>query len=651
MPSRTTDLLTFRSSATRYTASTSTASFPWWNPAISTGFPFYYLGLIDWPGRNPLFAAIAAIVWVLGRGGVIIPSYLGLYVVYFAFVVPLVLNLSVWALARQIVRHPLAVYGVVVLAAFSPGVVYSVSDIGSELTGYGFFFAAALVRFLRKPERPRFLYVWLPALAMACSLTFFELFWNVFFVPAFIAAVCLGRSGVTDQARRAFRTLTAMQWTAVAAAVLICALPTFATYAHGTDILTYGHGTALSPAKTDWTYDYTWLRPGTPLEALALSTPGIGFEWTDYYSPAAAFEVRPKVIGGRFSSYGYLGLLTLPLACLGLVCGRRYWSIRLWAGIAAGITIFLLSAYSPAFSLLLAWNSPLRAVNHFSDTSFRLGLYALFLLSAGLGMDALLAGRKQRPWIVFALFVLTSSASIVWLVKLQSGAISNYLFGLTLALCFLYAVALARLAAARTHAGRRFAFVMLLPLFLVDTATFAFAHERLSLVDVAGLTMDPPPTVIGTPRGIIASGDFVYLRGLQRTDPSGANMETPALLRGMRTDAPLSAQSIDITWQTYNAVSMRVVAGEDSRLEWRDAYFPFWRAWVNGAEVPVQRTSAGMKAVQVPRGTSAVFFRFSPTRLRIWVAVGFVPLAAAVVMWLLLRFRTTVSRTISHHRL
>ena len=483
---------------------------------------------------------------------------------------------------------------------------------------------------MRKPDRGRFLLLCLPTLAMACSLTYIELFWNPFFVPLFIAVVSVGRNGVTAQARRAFRTVTAMQWAALACAVALSALPTVVTYFHGRDILASTTGGRV--------YDYESLRPGTPLEALALSTPGIGFEWNDYWSPAASFDVRPKVTGGTFSSYGYLGLLTLPLVCLGLVFGRRYWSIRLAAGLTAGLTVLMLSAYSPIFSLVLGLNSPLRAVNHFGDTAFRLGLYALFLLSAGIGMDALLAGRKERTWIVLALFVLTSSASIIWLARIQSEATSNYLFGLTLALCFLYAVALARLAAARTHAGRRFAFLMLLPLFLVDTSTFAFAHERLSLVHAAGLAHDPGPAGIGTRQGLIASGGFLYIRGIDRRDASEAGVEPPVQLRSVRTGARLTAHTVDVIRHTYNDASIHVVAAEESRLEWRDAYFPFWRAWVNGHEVPIERTSTGMKAVQVPRGASDVVFRFSPTALPILVGVSFLPILAVAGMYGSVRF-------------
>ena len=80
---------------------------------------------------------------------------------------------------------------------------------------------------------------------------------------------------------------------------------------------------------------------------------------------------------------------------------------------------------------------------------------------------------------------------------------------------------------------------------------------------------------------------------------------------------------------------MRVNVPRASRLVWRDAYFPFWRAWVNGTEVPVEQTPAGMKAVLIPAGASEVTFRFVPTVLRATVAVAYAALGAVFGMWLL----------------
>ncbi len=125
--------------------------FPWWNPSMQAGFPFFYPNLVCWPGREPLFEVLKIVAWLLGRCGVTIGSYLAIYVGYFAFLVPLLLSLSVLALAREMFRRPIAVYAVIVLMAFSPGVVFSLSDLGTEVTPYGFFFAAGWLRFLRKP--------------------------------------------------------------------------------------------------------------------------------------------------------------------------------------------------------------------------------------------------------------------------------------------------------------------------------------------------------------------------------------------------------------------------------------------------------------------------------------------------------------------
>ena len=243
-------------------------------------------------------------------------------------------------------------------------------------------------------------------------------------------------------------------------------------------------------------------------------------------------------------------------------------------------------------------------------------------------MEAPLAGRKSGPDSPRR-FLVMSTASIVWLVTLQNGATSNYLFGLTL-LGFLFAIALARLAAARTHADRRVAFPMLLPLFLVDTSTFVRARAT-PLVGAAGLTNDSGPTVVGTLRSD-GEGGFLYLRGIV-VAAGDVNVGPTLLLRGVQTGEPLSGQTLSLTGHTYNDASIHVEASEESRLEWRDAYFPSWRAWVNGREVPIEHTSAGMKAVQVPRGASDVVFRFSPTALRILVGLSFLPIIVAAAMY------------------
>ena len=74
---------------------------------------------------------------------------------------------------------------------------------------------------------------------------------------------------------------------------------------------------------------------------------------------------------------------------------------------------------------------------------------------------------------------------------------------------------------------------------------------------------------------------------------------------------------------------VRVSVADAAQVEWRDAYFPYWRAWVNGAEVSVERTAQGMKAIRVPAGRSDVVVRFMPAALRATMAIGYVVLLAA----------------------
>ncbi len=595
--------------------------FPWWNSSIWAGFPFYYFTFLYWPGRDPLFASTAAVVWLLGQLGVTIDSYFPLFVVYITFLVPLLLNLSILALARQVLRRPLAVYFVIVLAVFSPGVVVGLRDFGADVSAYGFLFAAAFLYFVRQPGRARFLLMCLPAMAMA-ALTFTQFFWNAVFLPVFVAAMFFGRGHLTRATRQAFRQVPLRWWLPAAAALAIYALPSALALASGDDIVSVR-------AAGGRYYGYEELRPGNPLEALAISTPGVGFNWTDYEDPGS--DMAPVALAGTsvYSGFGYMGMLTLPLACLGLVLGRPYWSLRLFGGIAVVMTTVMLSAYSPIMSLAIAWPTPLRAINHHSDMVLRAGLFALFALAAGLGVEALMRPSPRRRWIVLALFGLTACVSIGFVLSLTGIAgTHHYLFGLTVALALLYGIALARLARARSVAATRAAFMVLFALVLLDTSAMAFAHMRLSLPHGAGRVREPGPDTIGSVIGVSEERVF-YLRGLN--DP--ALLTAPA--------EPMTGAAIDVRRRTYNLIDVRAETPGESRLVWRDAYFPFWRAWVNGAEVTVERTTDGMKAVRIPAGVSEVRFEFSPLLLRATMAAGYAAMMALALIWGLSRRRET----------
>ena len=77
---------------------------------------------------------------------------------------------------------------------------------------------------------------------------------------------------------------------------------------------------------------------------------------------------------------------------------------------------------------------------------------------------------------------------------------------------------------------------------------------------------------------------------------------------------------MEIVRQTYNDLDLEVSSPEKALLFVRDAYSPYWKASVNGAEVPITRALYNFKAVVVPAGISTVTFHFSPP----WVGVSIV---------------------------
>src|SRR3989338_11228021 len=77
----------------------------WWNPSqASMGFPIYYLSVLATVFTSPLFAMLAAVVWLLGSLGIHLSSYLSLYVFYFGFLLPLLVSFSFLLFTRQIFR-------------------------------------------------------------------------------------------------------------------------------------------------------------------------------------------------------------------------------------------------------------------------------------------------------------------------------------------------------------------------------------------------------------------------------------------------------------------------------------------------------------------------------------------------------------------
>jgi hypothetical protein len=76
--------------------------------------------------------------------------------------------------------------------------------------------------------------------------------------------------------------------------------------------------------------------------------------------------------------------------------------------------------------------------------------------------------------------------------------------------------------------------------------------------------------------------------------------EVPAE-QALRPDQP--AVPAVVTHPTHTSVTVKATLPWDGWVVLNEAWFPGWRAWVDGQEVPVRIANLAMRAVEVPRGT------------------------------------------------
>jgi hypothetical protein len=593
----------------------------WWGPRHQMGFPTYYFTWLGTDSGSAPYILLALFVWILGRLGVVFESFFPVFLGYQFVLMPIAYDLSVVCLAKQMLRSPRAIAFAAILGAFSPAVVNNFSDTGLEQVSYANLWAAALLFLLRRPTRFRFRVLVLASCAFALAFKHPTLYWSALFVPMFAALVPfvprLRRGGA-----QLLRQVPLREALAGVVAVVLCLAPTLIVFSHGTDIVRSTVGTR--------TYEYERLMPGNPAQVLTMSVPGVMYEWNaDGWDKA--LEVRP--MGSEWHGlYGYLGVLALPLVFVGLAYARSRWRYPLFALLAAGALVILLSTQSAAFSLLLVWPSPLRAVNHFGDHPF--GITTVALLTAALGFQTILRRADRLRIPLTKLFLASSAGSLALAAYVYGDAARHaFLLGFGLAIAFFTAVALQLLVAAPSPVAATAAVRALLLLAAIDVSTLAFAHVRLhAWQHLERMTFGSRADGIGPEDGRLSwyANTVLELLPMRRLRESGFDAQSLPGLAVYAADAVLETSAVPsprpATIQTiaftYNSLRLRVTSPATGRLLWRDAAFPFWRATVNGAAVPIDRAFGAFKAVTVPAGASEVAFRFSPGLLPWAIAIA-----------------------------
>ncbi len=88
----------------------------------------------------------------------------------------------------------------------------------------------------------------------------------------------------------------------------------------------------------------------------------------------------------------------------------------------------------------------------------------------------------------------------------------------------------------------------------------------------------------------------------------------------------------------YHSLDLTVELRENAYLYWSDGYDRYWRAFVDGQEVPVIRANLAGKAVQLASGTHRVQFAYLPElyalSVRIFLVMQVVVVVACLVLWL-----------------
>lgn len=101
---------------------------------------------------------------------------------------------------------------------------------------------------------------------------------------------------------------------------------------------------------------------------------------------------------------------------------------------------------------------------------------------------------------------------------------------------------------------------------------------------------------------------------------------------------------IRITDRTANAVKVKLEEVPDWRiLLFTDAFYPGWRAFVDGEAVPIMRANDAFKAIEVPPGTHDVRFQYHSPRVAIGIAISLASLAGCVLYLALSSLRAQTS--------
>lgn len=91
--------------------------------------------------------------------------------------------------------------------------------------------------------------------------------------------------------------------------------------------------------------------------------------------------------------------------------------------------------------------------------------------------------------------------------------------------------------------------------------------------------------------------------------------------------------------EKLNRLSAKITVSGTMLAVLSDRWYPGWRAWVNGVEVPVLRANGVFRAVPVPGGVSDLEFRFAPASFVLGAVISLAGLVSLLGTWIMARSR------------
>jgi hypothetical protein len=98
--------------------------------------------------------------------------------------------------------------------------------------------------------------------------------------------------------------------------------------------------------------------------------------------------------------------------------------------------------------------------------------------------------------------------------------------------------------------------------------------------------------------------------------------------------------------RTADEFTLRVAPDRPAMLVVLDNYFPAWKAFVDGREVPVHRANHTFRAIAVPAGEHTVTFRYDPGELRTGASISLIVLSLLLAVIMVGAWRERRTRTL-----